>query len=307
MFPDFLPAAVETLTEATSIAIAQHIQKPAIASALSPTPIGTGLVRQGQNADCPPVVLLHGFDSSVMEFRRLLPLLSNEYETWAIDLLGFGFTDRPDGLPFSPAAIKQHLYETWSALIQRPMILVGASMGGAAAIDFALTYPDVVEQLVLLDSAGFAKGPAAVGPLVVPLSYVGAEVLRNPWVRDRISRTAYYDPSYASADAATCAALHLSCPGWRRAIALFTQSGGYNFLADRIPQLQPATLVVWGENDRILGTEDARRFDQALSGRSQPHRLVWIERCGHVPHLEQPSLTAQAIHEFSQMLQSVSG
>jgi pimeloyl-ACP methyl ester carboxylesterase len=68
-------------------------------------------VHQGKGGT--PILLLHGFDSSVLEFRRLLPLLATENETWAVDLLGFGFTDRIAGIPFSPSAIKTHLYYFW--------------------------------------------------------------------------------------------------------------------------------------------------------------------------------------------------
>ncbi len=304
MFPRFLSSRVQQLTEATSIALAQNIQQQAIATPLLDTPIVTGYVHQGDRQDS-PILLLHGFDSSVMEFRRLLPLLAEHHETWAIDLLGFGFTERPPGLAITPEHIKLHLYAAWQALIQRPMIVVGASMGGAAAIDFALTYPDCVQQLVLIDSAGFAKGPS--GPLLAPLAYLGTEVLKNPWVRDRISKTAYFDPTFASADAAACAALHLDCPNWRQAMVSFTQSGGYTGLATSIDQLVPPTLILWGKEDRILGTADAHRFDQALQGRTVAHQLVWVERCGHVPHLEQPAATAQAIHQFGAIASVPSG
>jgi pimeloyl-ACP methyl ester carboxylesterase len=294
MVSPVLSNRAQRLTEATSIALVQQIQQQAIATPLLPAPIPTTYVHSGGSCQ-PPVLLLHGFDSSVMEFRRLLPLLADHHDVWAIDLLGFGFTHRPPGLPISPAAIQQHLYATWQTLIQRPVVLVGASMGGAAAIDFTLAYPEAVASLVLLDSAGFSDGPTGIP---TPLAYLGAEVLRNPWVRDRISKAAYCDPRWASADAATCAALHLDCPGWRRAMASFTQSGGYRGLAARIATLTPPTLVIWGRDDRILGVEDARRFDQALQDRTSYHRLLWIDRCGHVPHLEQPQATAQAIHQW---------
>jgi pimeloyl-ACP methyl ester carboxylesterase len=143
----------------------------------------------------PPVVLLHGFDSSLFEFRRLLPHLAPWRETWAVDLLGFGFTDRTVTPAFSPAAIKQHLHDFWQQLIQQPMVLVGASMGGAAAIDFALTYPDAVSQLVLLDSAGLAAGPAMGRFMFPPLDRWATAFLKNPGVRRRISQQAYADKS----------------------------------------------------------------------------------------------------------------
>ncbi len=293
MFPSFLPSGVQQLTEATSIAIAQQIQCQSVSTPLSQQPIPTTYVKAGQGDT--PILLLHGFDSSVFEFRRLLPLLAAEQETWAIDLLGFGFTERAAGITFSPAEIKTHLHAFWGTLIRQPVILVGASMGGAAAIDFALTYPDAVAQLVLLDSAGFAAGPAMGKYLVPPFDYLATAFLRNPKVRDRISKTAYCDPTYASLDAATCAALHLEAPNWNQAMIAFTKSGGYNFLSDRISQISQPTLILWGKNDRILGTQDAQKFEEAIAH----SKLVWVEKSGHVPHLEQPQVTAQQMIAFS--------
>lgn len=80
------------LTEATSLALVQQIQHQPVLTPLHETPISTAFVQQGSGN--PPVLLLHGFDSSVLEFRRLLPLLAPHHQAWAIDLLGFGFTER---------------------------------------------------------------------------------------------------------------------------------------------------------------------------------------------------------------------
>ncbi|MCU0525294.1 MAG: alpha/beta hydrolase [Elainella sp. Prado103] len=308
----FLSLPLDRLTEATSIALAQQIQLAEVQTPLSPVPITTALVHcdgacdgacDGDNASVStaqtadeqtPIVMLHGFDSSVFEFRRLLPLLAATHPVWAIDLLGFGFTDRSIDLAFSPAAIKTHLYYTWKTLIGKPMVLVGASMGGAAAIDFALSYPEAVQQLVLIDSAGFTAGPALGKYLIAPLGYLATAFLRNLKVRQNISLKAYHDPSFASPDALSCAALHLDRIGWRQALIAFTRSGGYGSFQQQLPQLRMPTLIVWGRCDRILGTTDAERFQQAIPN----SQLVWIEACGHVPHLESPQTTANRILEF---------
>jgi len=287
-----LPSAIAQLTEPTSIALAQQIRYQEISTSLSPTAIATAIVQQGSGF---PLLLVHGFDSSVLEFRRLQPLLAQHYATWNVDLLGFGFTDRPVNVPFTPEAIKTHLYYTWKTLIGAPMILVGASMGGAVAIDFALTYPDAVRQLVLIDSAGFAKGPDISKFMVPGLGYLATEFLRRPSVRRSVSLKAYADPSFVTPDAELCAALHLQHPRWQDALIAFTKSGGYNFLSNKVAQISQPTLVLWGDSDRILGTADAEKFKQAIS-RSQ---LVWLSNCGHVPHLEKPQETAQAILEFN--------
>ncbi|MEG3884625.1 alpha/beta hydrolase [Microcoleus sp. herbarium19] len=289
----FLPKSIAQLTESTSIALAQSIQQQAITTSLSQQPIATTYVRQGSGNT--PILLVHGFDSSVFEFRRLLPLLAAKNETWAVDLLGFGFTERVPGLPFSQKAIGSHLYYFWKTLISQPVILVGASMGGAAAIDFTLAYPEAVKKLVLIDSAGFAITSNKGKFLIPPLGYLATSFLRNPKIRQKISVNAYFDRTLASVDAQTCAALHLEMPNWNQALISFTKSGGYGGFGGNLSQIQQQTLILWGKQDRILGTADAAKFESAIAN----SQLIWIPDCGHVPHLEKPQITAQHILDFT--------
>ncbi|WP_410246263.1 alpha/beta fold hydrolase [Arthrospira sp. PCC 8006] len=208
----------------------------------------------------PPILLLHGFDSSVLEFRRLLPLLANSTETWAVDLFGFGFTQRSPYLTVNPTHILAHLYAFWQSTINQPVILVGASMGGATAIDFTLNHPQAVQSLVLIDSAGINKGPIAGKFLFPPFDYLATEFLRQPKVRQSISENAYFDKSLASRDAQLCAAWHLQSPLWNRGLIEFTKSGGYGAFGDRLNTIQQPTLILWGKNDKILGTKDAHKL-----------------------------------------------
>ena len=295
VFASFLPSDIQNLTESTSIALAEKIQRQDIVTNMTPAAIPTSYVHQGNGKT--PILFLHGFDSSVFECRRLFPLLSTQYSTYAIDLLGFGFTDRMAGTPFAPTSIKTHLYDSWKTLINRPMILIGVSMGGGAAIDFTLTYPEAVEKLILIDSAGFAKGPAIGKFLIPPLGYLATEFLRNSNVRKKVSLNAYKDPKFVTADSELCAALHLQMPGWSQALIDFTKSGGYNFLAEQsaeFSKIEQETLILWGDADKILGTADADKFAKTIPN----SKLIWIENCGHVPHLEQPQVTAGHILDF---------
>lgn len=293
MFPSCIPPEANTLTESTSIALAQKTQQASIPTSLSKDDIATTYISEGKGNT--PILLIHGFDSSLLEFRRLLPLLAQKQSTWAVDLLGFGFSQRNLAIPLNPANIKTHLYHFWQALIKQPVILAGASMGGAAAIDFALTYPEAVEKLVLIDSAGLAKQPAIGKFMFSPIDYFATEFLRNPKIRQSISRAAYYDKSFASLDAQACAALHLKCPDWNKSLVAFTKSGGYGEFTQQISQIQQETLIIWGKQDKILGTKDAAKFAQAIPN----NKLVWIDNCGHVPHLEQPEAVAQEILSWS--------
>jgi pimeloyl-ACP methyl ester carboxylesterase len=290
------------LTEANSLDLLAQIQivpvmVPEWAFTVQTATIHTATI-QNPSGDRSPLLLLHGFDSSVLEFRRLFPLLSQVRETWAIDLLGFGFSDRPLEFAINPDRIKQHLYHFWQQYLQeRSFILVGASMGGAAALDFALSYPQAVEKLVLIDGAGVQTGPILGKYLFPPLDTWAVEFLRRSDVRQKISRNAYADPDrFVTLDAEACAALHLEMPRWAEALKSFTKSGGYPSFRSHLSELKAQTLILWGRYDRILGLKDATVLAENI-----PHAtLKWIDDSGHVPHLEQPEITAQMIVDFIQ-------
>lgn len=287
-----MPPEAELLTEATSIAAIRHIRRTAIPTSLTQQAVETAYLAQGSGS---PMLLLHGFDSSLLEFRALLPLLAVQHEVWAVDLLGSGFTERLPNLAVNPTTIRQHLHATWRQLICQPIVLVGASLGGAVAIDFALAYPECVSQLVLIDSVGFS-GSFPIGQwLFSPIDYWAARWLV---VRKRAALqalTAIVPPNLALIDAVRCALLHQAMPGWHESIISFTKSGGYTNISERLPQLAPPTLVLWGEHDDVLGLEDATKFQHAIAC----SQLVWIKHASHAPHLEQPQTTAEAILTFS--------
>ncbi|MEM8642864.1 MAG: alpha/beta hydrolase [Cyanobacteria bacterium P01_G01_bin.54] len=287
-----LPAAAGQLTEPESITIAGQIQTLPLSTPLAPEPIHTTYVHQPGAQ--PPFLLVHGFDSSLLEYRRLIPQLAPQHEVWAVDLLGFGFTERRRALPYNPEAIKTHLYTFWQTQIQQPMVLLGASMGGAAAIDFTLTYPAAVSQLILIDSAGIPQRPWTWRLMFPPLDRLATEFLRSPRVREEISRKAYADAKWATADATCCASLHLEDPLWSWSLMQFTKSGGYGSFAAQLPELHQSTLLLWGEQDQILGTKDVAQFSQTLPNAE----LVWIPQAGHVPHLEQSARVAAEILKF---------
>jgi pimeloyl-ACP methyl ester carboxylesterase len=292
VFPDFLPASVQQLTELDSIEFARQIQRAEITTPLLDRAIDTNYMRQGTGKI--PIVFLHGFDSSIFEFRRVMPLIAAKQEVLAIDLLGFGFTERLPNCPFSPASIDTHLYATWQTLIQQPMILVGVSMGGAAAIEFTLAHPEAIHKLILIDSAGYTQPPAISKFLVPPLGYLATKFLANPNVRRSVSEKAYCDQSFVTDDALLCAALHLEMPRWSEALIAFTRSGGYGYVIDRLPEIKQEPLILWGDRDQILGTKPAQQFVNNLPN----SQLQWISNCGHVPHLEMAQITADSILKF---------
>jgi len=285
------------LTEPTSIKMIDKIQFCLVSTTFADELILTSYVNDGVTnlqKKILPIVFLHGFDSSLLEFRRLLPQLTDTYQVWAVDLFGFGMTERLRGVQVSPNSIKEHLYYFLQTAIATPIVLVGASMGGAAAIDFALTYPEVVQKLVLIGSAGMRAGTTMGKFLISPLDRMATNFLRSSKVRREVSLKAYANPSFVTPDAEACASLHLSMPRWSESLISFTKSGGYGSFAEQLKYLEQETLILWGDRDRILGIKDATKFQETIPR----NQLIWIDNSGHVPHLERPDIVAQQIHKF---------
>jgi len=289
MFPSFIPSSVRLLQQPESVALAKRIERRAIATPIHSQAIATSFVRQGEGNT--PILLLHGFDSSVLEFRRLIPLLAVQNETWAVDLLGFGFSDRLQGIAYNPETIKSHLYYFWKTLIDRPIILVGASMGGATAIDFTLNYPQAVKQLVLINSVGFSGDFPWGQFLFFPLDYLTVEFWRQRKLQVLNLGASFGSLTLFEIDAIRCALLHTEMSGWSEAMISFTRSGGYGEIANKIAKVDRPTTILWGDRDETLGVADAMKFKNAIAH----SQLIWLKNCGHVPQIEQPEMIADRI------------
>ncbi|MFZ9849740.1 MAG: alpha/beta fold hydrolase [Vulcanococcus sp.] len=239
----------------------------------------------------PPLLLLHGFDSSHLEFRRLAPLLAEGHQLVIPDLYGFGFCPRPAAGDYSPRGVLAHLEAVLAELQRRigpaPVGLIGASMGGSVAVELARRQPRAVARLLLLAPAGLTGRPMPVPGFLAPL---GARFLGLPGVRQGLCRSAFADPDRDVGPAELeIASLHLACPGWAEALAAFAASGGFAGCGEPLPP-QPIQ-VLWGANDRILRAPQ-KRAAQALLG----ERIRELAACGHLPHIDQPTTVAQSWH-----------
>ncbi len=239
----------------------------------------------------PPLLLLHGFDSSFLEFRRLAPLLAAHHRLLIPDLHGFGFCPRPTEREYTPAAVLAHLDALLEALERREpaggrsLGLIGASMGGAVAVELARRHPGRFERLLLLAPAGLTGRPMPLPPL---LDGLGVRFLALPSVRQGLCRSAFADPDRDVGPAELeIASLHLKTPGWAGALGRFARSGGFAGCGDPLPP-QPLA-VLWGADDRILRAPQ-KRAAQALLG----PRITELAACGHLPHIDQPEQVAAA-------------
>ena len=274
-------AAASSLLDPQGRALAAQVQWWSLPELGAEGPWPVAVLGEG-----PPVLLLHGFDSSFLEFRRLAPLLASGVQLFIPDLYGFGFCPRPTGGDYSPSGVLRHLEVLAREIGSRnpaPLGLIGASMGGSVAVELARRLPEQVNRLLLLAPAGLTGRPMPLPPL---LDGLGVRFLALPGVRRGLCRTAFADPDAAvGAAELEIASLHLQSPGWADALRRFARSGGFAGGGSPLPH-QPIT-VLWGANDRILRAPQ-KRAALALLG----ERVRELDTCGHLPHLDQTASVA---------------
>ena len=237
-----------------------------------------------------PILFLHGFDSSFLEFRRIYPFLKNSFRLIIPDLLGFGFTPRISSSQYNPRIIISNLIDILNSLkIKDKLMVVGASMGGSVAINLAKEIPDLIEKIILLSPAGLFGDPKNIP---FPLNQIGATFLGLPQVRKSLCRQAFAYPNKSvGLMEEQIASIHLGCFGWRNSLASFAKSGGFAGSYKYIQNISIKTIC--GENDRILGKKEINKIKQI-----DQLNFIGLKNCGHLPHVDLPSLSSKIIYDY---------
>ena len=255
-----------------------------------------------------PLVLLHGDSASALDWSWVLPKLGATHQVYAPDFPGFGESAKPNR-EYSLEFFKQFLGDFLDALGIERAVLVGNSLGGLISLRFALSHPEQVAALVLVDSSGlgYAVSPA-LSQLTLPLyaetaiawcqTPIGAK--QRSWLRTSLL---FAHPSQVpdawleeqERMALLPGFLEASLSSLRAQLNVF---GQHQVLLDSLGQLQMPTLVVWGTDDLILPKSQG----QDAVSRLQQGQLALIPDCGHLPHVERPELFT---HELSKFLAGV--
>jgi pimeloyl-ACP methyl ester carboxylesterase len=230
-----------------------------------------------------PVILIHGLGTAAAsDWREVIPALAETYDVYALDLPGFGASDKGNHL-YSPSNYVRVVDALFSERLKRPANVIGHSMGGLIAISYAAAYPDRVRRLVVVDVAGvlhrsvygeflgrsILQGKVGDSPWFEMLAKIitaqaenlpakGPMSLEQPQVRQRMLR---------------------GDPGAIAAMALVEHDLSRGLRAIKTP-----TLIVWSSNDRVAPP----RTGQVLGSTIPGSRLVVINEAGHAPQLTQP-------------------
>ncbi len=232
-----------------------------------------------------PLLMLHGFDSCFLEFRRLAPKLSLYHKIYIPDMFGFGFCPRPSNADYGKNAILLHLSDILS-LINRSKVVgvIGASMGGAVAMELARMHPERINRLMLLSPAGLTGREQRIPPLI---DQIGVCFLRQPFVRRSLCKQAFANPKRNVGEKEEqIASIHLGVPGWKESLAKFARKGGISNCGLPIPP--ELFKVIWGSEDRILTGKVKEETYQLLGS-----YIEEINDCGHLPHIDKPEVVAE--------------
>ncbi len=252
-----------------------------------------------------PVVFIHGITSSARTWMNVFPLLEDRARLIAIDLPGHGRSDKPRtdySLSGHASAVRDLLL---SLGIERATI-VGHSLGGGVALQFAYLFPERVGRMVLVGAGGLGR---TVGlPLraaTLPGSEIVIPLLAHPMlgrvatvVRGILERTPLHVlPGYDEMARGYFSLSHLpSRRAFVRTLRSVVDFGGSAFDAtDRI-HLAGAfpTLIVWGGRDKILPVGHGIR----AHGLIEDSRLVVFDDASHFPHMDEPQRFADALRSF---------
>ncbi|WP_250124004.1 alpha/beta fold hydrolase [Chroococcidiopsis sp. CCMEE 29] len=250
-----------------------------------------------------PLMLVHGFGASIGHWRKNIPVLAaGGYRVFAIDLLGFGGSDKPN-LNYTLELWEELLKDFWIAHIQEPTIFVGNSIGGLLSLMSIANHPETAAGGVLISCAGgLSHRPHELNPplrvamtafnRLVRSKLTGGIVFNRVRQKPQIRRTLLQ--IYRNREAVTDELVDLlyapSCdPGAQQVFASILTAPPGPTPAELLPKVEVPLLVIWGANDPWTPITGAKLFQQA-SENGKSIQISPIPNAGHCPHDELPEV-----------------
>ena len=253
----------------------------------------------------PAVLLLHGIGMNHKTWNSVLPELAKNFTVIAPDLLGHGESDKPRA-DYSIAGYANAMRDLLTYLDIPSVTVVGNSLGGGIAMQFAYQYPQMTERIVLVASGGLGRsvnpiiraitipgsGPllaAAVNPIARKVAVPAMNALAMsglPGTQDIPGLIEAYEA--LADDHSRTAFRHVlrAAVDWRGQVITMIDRA---YLARSVP-----TLVVWGDHDMVIPVKHAYSAHDLLPG----SRLEIFEGAGHMPHEDDPQRFVAALTDF---------
>jgi 2-hydroxy-6-oxonona-2,4-dienedioate hydrolase len=241
------------------------------------------------------ILFIHGLGSSADRWLDIPEALSNYYHTIAVDLVGFGLSDKPVDLNYTiekfAEFVLEFIYKKGLNTNDGKITLVGHSLGGYIAVEFAIRNKELIEKLVLIDSSGFLKGPT---PLLEQYLYA-AKYTSYDNVRNVFEQLVSQPWKVLPAVIHTFITM-INSPGAKYPFeSAYKSSTTTQIDLSRLKSIEDIpTLIIWGSDDNLIPTEHSNIFKQVFN----KCKLEIIEDAGHAPFAEKPAITCELLHTF---------
>ncbi|KAK6241468.1 Alpha/beta hydrolase fold-1 - like 10 [Theobroma cacao] len=258
------------------------------------------------------LLLVHGFGASIPHWRRNIGTLSQDYTVYAVDLLGFGASDKPQGFPYTMEAWAQLILDFLNEVVQKPTVLIGNSVGSLACVIAASeSSQNLVRGLVLLNCAGGMNNKAVVDDwrikLLLPLLWLFDFLLKQRGIatvvferakqRDNLRNillSVYGNKESVDDELVEIINGPTNDEGALDAfVSIITGPPGPN-PAQLMPRINLPVLVLWGDQDPFTPLDGpVGKYFSSLPSQSSNVSLFVLEGVGHCPHDDKPDL----VHE----------
>jgi pimeloyl-ACP methyl ester carboxylesterase len=237
------------------------------------------------------VMLVHGLGGSLENWDRNIASLSQQHRVYAMDLPGFGRSDKP--VIKSMFDLVTFLKDFMDVQGNEKASVIGNSLGGGLVLGLAIQHPEKVEKVVLVSNAGMGRSvPFSMKLLSIPLiGELFARPGRNGMAE--LWRNIVYNPTVVTEEMVENTYQLAVLPNAMKSLLAITRAG-INILGQKsaltrqllegLAGITTPTLIIWGKNDPVLPVRHALIAKEKIPNA----RLHVFDRCGHVPQLEYP-------------------
>jgi pimeloyl-ACP methyl ester carboxylesterase len=249
----------------------------------------------------PKMILIHGYTASTYVWETVAPRLADDgFHVIAIDLLGFGYSDKPAWFEYSIVSQARVIERFMNRTGIGCATLVGSSYGGAVAATVALDYPERVERLVLVGAV--CNDAAKTNGILRLTSIRGVGEILSPFLIDsrrflkaRMRRTiAPVNHHLITEERLEAVGRPLRSKEAHNSVLTSARNWNASRIEADAHLINQPTLLIWGENDTIIPIHNAQRlYDSIVHS-----RLVVLKECGHIPQEENPERFIELVSSF---------
>jgi len=247
----------------------------------------------------PALMLVHGFGGSTLAWNKLIGYLTPNYTVYALDLPGFGLSDKPVDTSYALPLQADIVCALIKKIGIEQIVLIGHSMGGVIVADAQAKLPGRIKGLIMIEPGFYYSPPAFFKNLFFPFDRAMAKMFYSRMGREKSFVGSYYDTSLVTPEMIDELLITRHTPGAVEAMqAMSADPAAYTTYEDIASAVTGPSLMIWGERGektRSLEIKDSR----SLVKNSQ---LVMVEKCGHYVQDEKSEQAAEAILSFLKSL-----